>query len=94
MGVKGLIKHVHRDMLSRVIKLGDFVAWSNNEYGRAITLGKVVGTFPEKIKIQVINEGDRITRVYPHNVMVITAQVMANIEGNVGTPEVENGTSD
>lgn len=96
-----LLKHYHRDMLGRIIKHGDYVAWANKDYGKTLTFGNVIGTMPKKVLLQIPLEENRITRAYPQNMMVITDQILANISGNVGAGLRQeqkegdtNGTSD
>lgn len=78
-----LLNHIHRDRLNRVIRLDDYVVWSNGKYNQPLRIGRVTGVTEQKVQIQVLDE-NRITRSYPKNLIVITAQIMANLEGNVG----------
>lgn len=78
-----LLNHIHRDMLQRVIRHNDVVVWSNGKYGQKMKLARVIDTTAEKVKIEVINT--RVTTIaLPKNLIVISAQIQANIEGNVG----------
>lgn len=79
-----LLKHIHRDMLNRVIKHGDYIAWANSDYGSKIRIGVVSHTTAKKVYFTLPAEENRLTRAFPKNMLVITNQVMANIEGNVG----------
>lgn len=78
-----LLNHTHRDMLSRVIKHNDIVVWSNGKYNQKMKLARVVDTTPQKVRIEVIDT-QTTTLARPKNMIVISAQVHANIEGNVG----------
>lgn len=78
-----LLNHIHRDMLNRVIRLDDYVIWSNGKYGQTMEVARVIGVTAQKVKIQVVSQ-NRSTLSYPTNLIVITAQVMANLDGNVG----------
>lgn len=77
-----LVKNILRDMLGRIIKHGDYVVWANGEYGRKMEIAEVLWVHPKQVKIRKLASGHE-SRVYPENMLVITAQVMANIEGNV-----------
>lgn len=93
-----LIRHIHRDRLGRVIKHGDYVVWNTGMQTKELTLGEVVQTYPQMVGMRLLDDTlmereDRrlqITKVRPSNVVVVTAQIQANIEGNVGTLEVRN----
>lgn len=78
-----LLNHTHRDMLSRVIKHNDIVVWSNGKYNQKMKLARVVDTTPQKVRIEVIDT-QTTTLARPKNMIVISAQIHANIEGNVG----------
>lgn len=78
-----LLRYIHRDMLSRVIKKGDYVVWGNGKYNQKMKIGIVYDTTPLQVKIQLPVEG-KVTKASPTNMIVITAQVIANEEGNVG----------
>ncbi|QEG09010.1 hypothetical protein HWC29_gp012 [Aeromonas phage 4_4572] len=78
-----LMKYIHRDKLQRVIRVGDYVVWGNGKYGKGLEIAKVVGATP--IRIQIFNmEKNKTTYAFPDNLVVISQQVQANIEGNVG----------
>lgn len=78
-----LLRYMHRDMLSRTIKKGDFVIWSNGKYKQKMKVGIVEDTTPQQVWIKLPVE-DKITKASPKNMIVITAQLVANQEGNVG----------
>jgi len=78
-----LLKHIHRDMLNRVIKIGDIVVWGNGKYLQKMEICRVVGTTAQKVSMQVISSGS-LTRALPSNMIVISAQIAQNLEGNVG----------
>ena len=77
-----MLTHRHRDKLARVIQLNDYVVWANGKYGTTMTICTAVGATEEKVVIQ--KENGKTARVYPSNLLVITAQVMQNINDNVG----------
>ncbi|QQG33682.1 hypothetical protein PQC34_gp052 [Cronobacter phage A24] len=78
-----LLNHIHRDMLHRVIKHEDIVVWSNGKYNQKMRLARVVDTTPQKVRIQLI-DSQTTTLARPKNLIVISAQIAANLEGNVG----------
>lgn len=82
-----LLKHIHRDMMNRVIKHNDYIAWANSDYGSKIRIGRVSHTTAQKVYFTLPLEGNRQTRAYPANMIVITSQVLANIDGNVGASQ-------
>ncbi|MGL5579782.1 MAG: hypothetical protein ACRDCE_02255 [Cetobacterium sp.] len=73
----------HRDMVHRVIRRGDYVMWSNGKYGQRMRLCEVMNATEEKINILPVG-AQRVTIAYPSNLMVVTAQIEKNVEGNVG----------
>lgn len=75
--------YTHRDMMTRVIRLGDYVVWGNKKQGTGLTICIVQGGSSEKIRLQRLDTG-KMTNVYPDNVVVISAQVERNLDGNVG----------
>ncbi|UIW10537.1 hypothetical protein PQC38_gp061 [Aeromonas phage BUCT695] len=78
-----LLQHIHRDMLNRVIRHDDIVVWGNGKYNQKMKIARVVGTTDQKVRIEVISE-NKTTLARPKNMIVISAQVQANLEGNVG----------
>lgn len=78
-----LLSHVHRDMIHRVLRHGDIVVWSNGKYNQKMKLARVLDTTPLKVRIEVIDE-QRTTLAEPKNMLVISAQIQANLDGNVG----------
>ena len=78
-----LLRHIHRDKLQRVIRLNDYVAWGNGKYGKGLEVAKVIGTTPNRLQIFNL-EKNKTTYAFPDNLIVITQQVEANVEGNVG----------
>ena len=46
-------------------------------------VARVVGVTKQKVRIHVLSSG-KTTLSYPKNLVVITQQVNANLEGNVG----------
>lgn len=77
-----MLNHRHRDMLARIIQIDDYVAWSNGKYNQRTTICRVVGGTTLKVTIQ--KPDGRTTRVEPSNLLVITHQVLKNIEDHVG----------
>lgn len=77
-----MLQHNHRDMLSKVILLNDYVVWGNGKYGKKMEIVRVIGTTDEKVV--VVDNNNKMKRVYPNNLLVITQQVMFNIDNNVG----------
>lgn len=69
--------------MNRVIRNGDYVVWSNGKYGQRMKLCNVVGATEEKINILPVG-AHRQTIAYPSNLMVVSAQIERNLEGNVG----------
>lgn len=78
-----LLSHTHRDMLHRVIRDGDVVVWSNGKYNQKMQLARVVDTTPQKVRIEVITTRST-TLAQPKNLIVVSAQIQANLDGNVG----------
>lgn len=76
------LSHTHRDMLKRVIRQRDVVAWTNKKYGQGLILCTVESSTVEKIRVS--KPDGTLTNVLPENVMVVTHQVIKNLEGNVG----------
>lgn len=77
-----MLQHNHRDILAKVIRIDDYVAWSNGKYGKKMSIARVIGTTSEKV---VLVADEKIKRVYPENLLVITQQVQFNINNNVGS---------
>lgn len=88
-----LLKHIHRDVLQRIIKHGDMVVWSNGKQGQNMRIGRVVGTTPKQVQMYMVDT-KRPTKAYPSRLIVITQQIAANIAGNVGTPNLTEETND
>ncbi|MCS5737593.1 hypothetical protein, partial [Herbiconiux daphne] len=87
-----LLRHIHRDMLNRVIRIDDIVAWPPFEINTRLKFGTVVGTTPKRVYVQLKTDTREEVRPYPirispQNLLVITQQVLANIEGNVGASQ-------
>jgi len=78
-----LLSHTHRDMLTRVIRDGDIVVWSNGKYNQKMQLARVVDTTPQKVRIEVLTTRST-TLAQPKNLIVVSAQIQANLDGNVG----------
>ena len=76
------LAHTHRDVVQRVIRQGDIVAWTNKKYGQGMQLCIVQSSTEETVRIQKPN--GRLTNVNPDNLMVVTAQIEKNLAGNVG----------
>lgn len=77
-----MLKFIHRDILSKIIQLDDFVIWSNGKYNSQLQVCRVVGMTAEKINL--LKQDGRQTRVSPSKTVVITQQVHHNIENHVG----------
>ena len=75
-------RYYHRDILQKVIQLEDYVVWSNGKYNQQMQICKVKGVTTNKVSIEK-NDGS-LTRVYPHKLLVISQQVLFNINNNVG----------
>ncbi|MGL5566028.1 MAG: hypothetical protein ACRDC4_09905, partial [Plesiomonas sp.] len=73
--------YTHRDKLSRVIRLGDYVVWANGKQGNGLVVCIVQGGSPEKIRLERLDNG-KMTNARPENMVVISAQVIRNYEGN------------
>ena len=78
-----LLSRTHRDKLQRVIRMDDYVVWSNGKYNQTMEIARVVGVTDQKVRINVISS-QSTTLAYPTNLIVISAQIVANLEGNVG----------
>lgn len=92
-----LLPHIHRDRLNRVIRIGDYVLWAPNVAKVRFIFGTVTGVTRKRVYVKLMQdiqrkdeEGNILpVREYPirlksENLLVITQQVLANIEGNVG----------
>lgn len=87
-----MLKHIHRDMLNRVIRHDDVVAWSPFEKNTRIKFGIVTGTTPKRVYVKLKTDTretvrEHSIRINPVNLLVITQQVIANIQGNVGASQ-------
>lgn len=78
-----LLDYLHRDKLNRVLKYDDIVVWSNGKYNQPMEIARVVGVTKLKVRIHVLSQ-NKTTLSYPKNLIVITQQVNANLQGNVG----------
>ena len=76
------LAHTHRDVLGRVIRGNDIVAWTNKKYGQGLRLCTVQSSTTETVRIEKPN--GRLTNVDPKNLLVVSAQIEANVNGNVG----------
>ena len=83
-----MMKFYHRDLLNRVIKIGDYVAWANKSHGANLKIARVVGSHPIRVDLMVVGE-DQIRYVTPTNLIVLTQQIRANFEDEY-KPENEN----
>lgn len=82
-------KFYHRDMLGRFIKNRDVVAWSIGNQGYLLKVLQVVGSTAKRVKVYDPEKG-KSKDVLPSNCIVITQQVLANIEHNVaGSDQIE-----
>lgn len=77
-----MLAYYHRDLLAKVIKMDDYVVWSNGKYNQSMQICRVVGVTANKVVI--LRQDNSQTRVYPKNLVVITEQVMFNLQNNVG----------
>lgn len=77
-----MLRHRHRDILTKIIQQDDYVVWTNGKYNSQLNVCRVVGVTPEKVVI--LKQDGRQTRVSPSKVLVITQQVQHNIENHVG----------
>lgn len=87
-----LLKHIHRDMLNRVIRIDDIVVWGPQGANTRIKFGTVTGVTPKRVYVKLKTDIRDEVRPYPirlapHHLLVITQQVVANIEGNVGAAQ-------
>lgn len=80
----GPLPYIHRDRLRRVIRLNDVVAWTNASRGQGLVFGKIVGATTALVQIERQDSG-KMTRVNPESLIVITQQVIDNVENNVGS---------
>lgn len=76
------LDHIHRDLIHRVIRANDIVAWTNKKQGSGLVICEVFSSTAETVRIRKPN--GRLTNVDPSNLLVITQQVERNVEGNVG----------
>ncbi|MGL5014489.1 MAG: hypothetical protein ACRC6V_09405 [Bacteroidales bacterium] len=75
--------YTHRDMMSRVIRLNDYVVWANKKQGSGMVVCTVIGCTKGMLRLERQDNG-KLTNAHPENLVVITAQVERNIIGNVG----------
>lgn len=78
--------HLLRDKLNRVIRRNDYAIWTNKKYGTGLNVVAVIASTPQKVKIRPL-ESDPNSKplvVSPDNIIIITSQIEANLEGNVG----------
>lgn len=78
----------HRDKLNRIIKEGDVVAHSIPRQGYGLSLIRVTRYTAQQLHGECIETGKR-RRFFPDNAVVITQQIQANIDGQVGGAEAE-----
>lgn len=83
-------KYYHRDMLGRYIKNRDIVAWSIGNQGYLLKVLQVVGSTAKRVKVYDPEKG-KSKDVLPTNCIVITQQVLNNIERNVASSENIDG---
>ena len=76
------LPRIHRDLLNRVIRQEDIIAWTNKKYGQSLKLCTVIGCSKEKLRIKLPN--GKMSSIDPKNCIVITNQIIANAVGNVG----------
>ena len=79
---KVMQKFYHRDMLGRFIKNRDVVAWSIGNQGYLLKVLQVTGSTAKRVKVYDPEMG-RSKSVDPQNCIVITQQVIDNLERNV-----------
>lgn len=77
-----MLRHIHRDMLARVIRDNDYVAWTNGKYNQGLRICRVVGSTAQKVAI--LTPESKVTRVTPTKLLVVTQQLISNFEENVG----------
>ncbi len=78
-----LLNHNHRDIVNRVIVHGDYLLWGNKNQGYGLTHVRCIGSTECFVKV-IVMETNQETLVKPDNLMVVTQQLQANIDGNVG----------
>ncbi|WPH64694.1 hypothetical protein [Vibrio phage vB_VpaP_SJSY21] len=71
-----------KDMVGKLLNQGDYCIWGSLRQGYGLRLVKVDRFTPQMVYVQVIGEtrngSDRVTRVLPHHLMVVTDQLIAN----------------
>lgn len=72
----------HRDMVNRVIRRGDVVAWTNGKRAQPMLLCTVIGSRTQRVNIR--KPDGSTSFVNPYNCLVVTQQMEQNIEGRVG----------
>ena len=82
----------HRDMLGRYIKNRDVVAWSIGNQGYLLKVLQVTGSTAKRVKVYDPEMG-RSKSVDPQNCIVITQQVISNLERNVANSTNLEGES-
>lgn len=87
-----LLGFIHRDMFNRVIRINDIVAWGPHQPNQRIKIGTVTGVTPKRVYVLLKTDIRDPVRDYPiriasKHLMVITQQILANIEGNVGASQ-------
>ena len=80
----------HRDMLGRFIKNRDLVAWSIGNQGYLLKVLQVVGSTEKRVKVYDPEKG-KTKAVLPANCIVITQQVLSNIQRNVANSDNVDG---
>ena len=77
-----------KDMVGKLINSGDYCIWGSPRQGYGLRLVKVDRFTPQMVYVQVIGEtqlgSDRVTRVLPHHLMVVTDQLIANEQNGTG----------
>lgn len=77
------LDYVHRDKMLRPIRGGDIVVWTNAKKGSHLQTGVVINATSQRIKLQML-EVDKTRIVSPDNCVVITQQLLCNVDDNVG----------
>lgn len=77
-----MLNFLHRDILNRVIKQNDYVVWSNGKYGQQMQICSVESA--TELTVRIVKPDGRLTNVSPKKLLVVTQQILDNVNNNVG----------
>ena len=82
-----MVEHL-RDMANRVIVRGDYIVWGASRQGYGMRLARVTKLNARRVHAVVLGT-NKEHHFNPENSLVVTQQVKANIDGNVGGAQKE-----